>query len=217
MPGSITRLVKTSNIAKHDMASVLVRLMMAINDMGIVNESLREWNTTEDKRRKARRGGARSFFVRMQMAYAFEALGIIKEIRDTPAFADQIKKCEAKTQECFATVCKFLDSRDYPLLVQVRNSAGFHYDVKRSERAVKGIAEEIPDDLQPQTLGQEPLDWYFRLGDKVQERIVVRIIFLVPKEADAAKESDAIGNRIFDMTEKLVEFAGYFVWEQTKA
>ena len=74
-----------------------------------------------------------------------------------------------------------------------------------------------PDDLQAQTLGQEALDWYFRLGDKVQDRIVVRIIFLVPKEADAAKELDAIANRIFDMTEKLIEFAGYFVWEQTKA
>jgi hypothetical protein len=38
-----------------------------------------------------------------------------------------------------------------------------------------------------------------RLGDKVQERIVMRIIFLMPKEADAAKESDAIANWKFDM------------------
>jgi hypothetical protein len=49
------------------------------------------------------------------------------------------------------------------------------------------------------------------------ERIVMRIIFPVPTETGAAKESDAIANRKFDMAEKLIEFAGYFVWEQTRA
>jgi hypothetical protein len=39
----------------------------------------------------------------------------------------------------------------------------------------------------------------------------------VPTETGAAKESDAIANRKFDMAEKLIEFAGYFVWEQTRA
>lgn len=40
---------------------------------------------------------------------------------------------------------------------------------------------------------------------------MVRYIFEVPKD----KESDAIAGRVFDMSEKLAEFAGYFIWERT--
>ena len=66
------------------------------------------------------------------------------------------------------------------------------------------------------TLGEDPLDWHFILGDKVQDKIVVRYIFDVPKDKDASTESDAIAGRVFDMSEKLADFAGYFVWERTK-
>jgi hypothetical protein len=66
------------------------------------------------------------------------------------------------------------------------------------------------------TLGHDPLDWYFELADRVHEKVVVRYIFEVPKGADIGKESDVIAGRIFDMAEALGEFAGYFVWEQTK-
>jgi hypothetical protein len=62
----------------------------------------------------------------------------------------------------------------------------------------------------------DPLDWYFQLGDKATERVVVRHIFGVAEGADIGKESDAIAGRIFDMSEKLAEFAGYFIWENTK-
>ena len=65
------------------------------------------------------------------------------------------------------------------------------------------------------TLGEDPLDWHFVLGDKVQDKIVVRYIFKVPKDKHIGQESDAIAGRVFNMAEKLVEFAGYFVWERT--
>jgi hypothetical protein len=80
---------------------------------------------------------------------------------------------------------------------------------------VNEIAADFPDDLSPMTLGEDPLDWHFELGDKVQDKLVVRYIFEVPKDKDAGKESDEIAGRVFDMAEKLAEFAGYFVWERT--
>ena len=65
------------------------------------------------------------------------------------------------------------------------------------------------------TLGEDPLDWHFVLGDKIQDKIVVRYIFEVSKDKDVGKESDAIAGRVLDMAEKLAEFAGYFIWERT--
>ena len=43
---------------------------------------------------------------------------------------------------------------------------------------------------------------------------MIRYIFEVPKGEAVGKASDAIANRVFDMAEKLIEFAGYFVWER---
>jgi hypothetical protein len=91
------------------------------------------------------------------------------------------------------------------------------HDAKRAERAVREIAGDFPDDSSTMTLGDDPLDWHFVLGDEVQDKIVVRYIFEVPKDKDMGKEkeSDAIAGRVFDMAEKLAELAGYFIWERT--
>lgn len=210
MPNSTTRFVRTRKIAASGIASILGRLMMIVNDMAIVNESLRVWSTSEDKRWKSRKGGGRALFARVQMSYVYEALELIKEIRDS-----QVEMCSKKTQACFASVKAFIDTDDYKKLMRFRNNIGFHYDGKLSDRAIKEIDQKFPDDLSPMTLAEDPLEWHFELGDKIQDKIVVRYIFEVPEDKDAGKESDAIAGRIFDMAEKLAEFAGYFVWERT--
>jgi hypothetical protein len=140
---------------------------------------------------------------------------VIKEIRDRAALTAEVAKCSKPTQDRFAAVKAFIDTDDYQKLLRLRNNAGFHYDTKLGERAVKEIAAEFLEDSSPMTLGEDPLDWHFVLGDKVQDKIVVRYIFEVPKDKDMAKESDAIAGRVFDMAEKLAEFAGYFIWERT--
>jgi hypothetical protein len=215
LPKSTTRLVKTKKIEEGGIASVLARLMMIVNDMAIVNESLHVWGESKDKRWEARKGGGRALFARVQMSYVYEALRVIREIRDSQTLMAEVGKCTRKTQESFATVKAFIDTDDCKKLVRLRNKAGFHYDAKLAERAVKEIATDFPDDSSAMSLGEGSLDWHFVLGDKVQDKIVVRYIFEVPMDKDAGRESDAIGGRVFDMAEKLAEFAGYFVWERT--
>jgi hypothetical protein len=215
MPGSTTRFVRTRKIASSGIASALGRLMLIVNDMAIVNESLRAWSTSEDKRWKARRDGGRALFGRIQMSYVYEALEGIKDIRDSPSLMAELEKCNKETQECFAAVKAFIDTDDYKKLTVFRNNIGFHYSDKLSERAVREIANEFPDDTSPMTLAEDPLEWHFLLGDKIQDKIVVRYIFEVPKDKNASEASDEIAGRVFDMAEKLAEFAGYFVWERT--
>lgn len=207
--------MKTKKIADSGIASTLACLRMIVNDMAIVNESLRSWSTSEDKCWESRKGGGRALFGRVQMSYVYEALEVIKDIRDSTALMAEVQKCNKKTQECFAAVKAFLETDDYGKLIRLRNNVGFHYNAKLAERAVKEIPRDFPDDSSPMTLGEDPLDWHFLLGDKVQDKIVVRCIFEVAKDKDIKKESDAIAGRVFDMAEKLAEFAGYFIWERT--
>ena len=216
MPGSTTRIIKNTIVSGSRFASILIALMQIVNDMGIVNDSLRDWTNTSDRRRVGRKGGARAFFSRVQMAYAYEALLLVDEIRKSDEMRAEVEKCEQKTRDGFTAVCAFFDTEDYKKLLRIRNNVGFHYDTKLGERAIKEIAKKVPEDMSSMTLGNDPLDWYFQLGDKATERVVVRHIFGVAEGADIGKESDAIAGRMFDMSEKLAEFAGYFIWETTK-
>jgi hypothetical protein len=123
------------------------------------------------------------------MAYVYEALLLIDEIRKSDEMKAEVERCEQKTRDCFTAVCAFFDTEDYKKLLRIRNNVGFHYDAKLGERAVKEIAEKFPEDTSSMTLGSDPLDWYFQLGDKATERVVVRHIFGVAEGADIGKES----------------------------
>lgn len=212
---SRTRITKNTGIARQARSDVFAVLMMIVNDMSVVNDTLRDWSETTEKRRVGRRHGARAFFVRAQMAYVFEALLIIDMMRKDDVLKAEVAKCEDKTRACFEEICKFFDTDDYQKLLRIRNNVGFHYDAKLAGRVLREIADKFPEDSSKMSLCSDTLDWYFQLGDKVTERIVVRPIFEVPEEADASAESDKIAHRIFDVAEKLAEFAGYFVWERT--
>jgi hypothetical protein len=212
----MTRILKTSKVAWSGMSSPLTRLMMFVNDAGIVNESLRDWSTTTDKDKQARKGGARSFFARLQMAYVFEILEAIKDIRANKEWMAKVEQCPKSTKDHFAKVCAFLDSPDYKTLTILRNNACFHYANKLSVKAVEQIAIKNAEDRSQISQGDRLLDWYFELGDKVAQRIVVHEVFKVEEGRDIGKESDAIANRIFDAAEEIALVAGGFIQEQTK-
>jgi hypothetical protein len=213
---STTRMVKTSKVAWSGMSSPLTRLMMFVNETGIVNETLRDWNTTTDKDKQARKGGARSLFARLQMAYVFEVLEAIKDIRVNKERMAKVEQCPKSTKDHFAKVCAFLDSPDYKTLTILRNNACFHYADKLSVKAVEEIANNNAEDQSKFSQGDRLLDWYFELGDKVAQRIIVHHVFKVEEGNDIGKESDAIASRIFDAAEEIALFAGGFIQEQTK-
>jgi hypothetical protein len=182
-------------------------VMMFVNDTVIVNECLREWSESTDKEKQARKDGARSFFARLQMAYVFEILEAINDIRVNKDWAAKVEACSGKTQGHFAKLCAFLDSLDYKTLTILRNNACFHYTNKWSIKAVEEIATKHPEDQSGFSQGDKLLDWYFELGDKVAQRIVVHYVFKIEEGKDIAKESDAIANGIFDAAEDIALFA----------
>ena len=185
---STTRMMKTSKIAWSGMSSPLTRLMIFVNDTGIVNESLREWNTTTDNDKQARKDGARSFFARLQMAYVSEILKAIKEIRESKDWMAKVDRCPKSTKDHFAKVCVFLDSPDYKTLEILRNNACFHYADKLSVKAVEEIATANAEGQSKFSQGDGLLDWYFELGDKVVQRIVVHHVFKIKEGKDMGKE-----------------------------
>src|SRR5215467_2630343 len=127
--GSTIRVVHSAKLAADpEIASAVLRLMMAMNDIGVANDALQEWDTTENPKRKLRRDGGKLYFGRMQMAHIHEALLIVKEMKQTPSLKRLVERCDAKTRRSFDVVVAFLQSKDFKILGDIRNRASFHYD-----------------------------------------------------------------------------------------
>jgi hypothetical protein len=190
--------------------------MMVQNDISIANEGLREWTDTTQQKKLARQNGGRLYYGRILMSHVFEALSIIKDIQNSAQLRSAVHKCDAETRKSFATVTTFLKSSDYATLGRVRNNVGFHYDSKLAVKALGQINQKFPGHRFTYSLGHEPLDWYFELGDLVVDRIVVRDIFKAPEQADVRAAIEPILTRLRTMAVALSDFAGHFVRQKLK-
>jgi hypothetical protein len=125
--------VRTAKLlADKEAASVLVRLMMAQNDIAMANNGLSEWTFTKDPRRLARQTGGRLYYGRMLMSHVYESLLIIKDPSQSPGTCASLR-C---TDMLLIRGCG-----DFPhngkKLCRIRNNVSFHYDGKLALRALE--------------------------------------------------------------------------------
>jgi hypothetical protein len=99
-------------IADKEVASVVVRLMMALNDIAMANEGLGEWTFGQERKKLARQNGGRLYYGRMLMAHVYEALSIIKDIQDNPKLRALVDACDPETRLSFDAVAVFLTTSD---------------------------------------------------------------------------------------------------------
>jgi hypothetical protein len=212
MASSRTRISTLEKVsAKGNVGAVGVRLMMALNDMSLANDSLTQWHTEQPRNRRGRQTGAKMYFLRVLISHTFEALEIIKEIRDTPELAKAVEQCDAQTQTSFAAVVNAIGADEYNRMRRIRNNISFHYGRRIVEQGLEEIATEHPDVPVAMTLGSEAILWHFEPADLVVDRIVCRKILDIPKDADLSKEVGMMVDRIQQIGEQLAGFAGHFI------
>lgn len=209
---SNTRLVRSDRLL-HDreIASALLRLMMAVNDGALANNALVEWDQTTDRRKKGRFNGGRMYFVRVQLGHVFEALNVIDEIKASSVLRDLIEGADSGSQASFKKLEEFRSTPEYKVLVRLRNNLSFHYNGKLAVRGLERVVEARPDDLSAITFGDEVLDWHFQLADKVVNSIFARDVMGLGQDADVVKESNEIMRRLFDLHEALADFSMHFI------
>jgi hypothetical protein len=212
MARSTTKIIRSGKLlADPVLGSIIVRLMMSVNDIGVANAALNEWFHTDEKRKAVRREGGKLYYGRMQMGHIYEALLVIKEIVNTPNLRAYVDRCDATTVKSFSVVEAFLRSADYKTLLRLRNNAAFHYDAKLTLRYLQAVVDEAPDHTSPYTLGTEPLDWYFEVADLVVDQIVVREIFNIKGYEKFEQRRDEIMDRFHQLAVAFLDFAGHFI------
>ena len=193
------------------LGSVVLRLMMAMNDLGITNSSMAEWEKTDDPKKKARWRGGVLYFGRVQSAHLFEALSIIDEIKKDKDLTAAVDKADQATKKSFDTVAQFLHSNDYKMMAKMRNVVAFHYDPKLAMRRLRKVVEDSPGHRILYSLGSETLDWYFELGDLIADEIVIREVFQIPEGTDIKKAAIDVLDRLHKIGTAFADFAGYFI------
>jgi hypothetical protein len=185
--------------------------MIAMNDIGITNSSMYEWENTTDPKKKSRWRGGVLYFGRIQSAHLFEALSIIEAIKNDPDLMRAVDRADNPTKASFSVVAGFLDSADFKMMAKMRNVIAFHYNDKLVVRRLAKLVERSPDHAMLYSLGSDTLDWYFELGDLVADEIVVREVFAIPETADLRTAAIEILNRLHKIGTAFTDFAGYFV------
>jgi hypothetical protein len=203
-------------LGDEKLASVLVRLMMVKNEIGITNSQMQEWEKTEDMKKKPRARGAILYFGRVQSAHLFEALDIIKEIKCDPDLKARVARSDPRVIGFFDIVAAFLGSKDYALMAKMRNVVAFHYDPKLAIRRLKRLVEKYPDHRFGYSMGNETLDWYYDLGDLIADSILIRDIFEIKEDQDIASGALEVLKRLHVIGEAFTNFAGYFIRECCK-
>jgi hypothetical protein len=193
------------------LASVVLRLMIVMNDIGLTNSQMFEWEKTEDPKKKLRARGAILYFGRIQSAHLFEALSIIKEITVDLELLKRVEQCDRRTVEAFRIVEAFIGSSDHDLLAMMRNVAAFHYEPKLSIRRLRSLVEKYPTHVSGISMGSETLDWYFELGDVIIDGIVIRDVFGIGEEEDIKTGALKVLDRLHVIGAALTNFAAYFI------
>jgi len=202
--------------SKGDLGSVLVRLMAVINDMSLAADAQRRWAEDPKTERAHRQRGAKIYFMRLQISHIFEALTIIEEIQYNPNLMKAVDRSDRLTKKGFVALVAFINSPEYKIMARIRNNLTFHYDPKTMERALASLVAKYPDATGSISLGDEPHNWYFELGDMVGDRAAVREIFKVPEGADVAIETDKIVLRIHEIVQLFGGFAGSLIWQNSR-
>jgi hypothetical protein len=212
--GSRIKYFKSSDLAlPDDLASVLIRLMLAVNDMSLAADANDFWAETTEQRRAYRKRVARGYFVRLIMSHVHEALKIIEEINRSPDLSAAVDQCDARTRDSFKKLVAILNSPARGHLFRFRTKATFHYDKEALAEHLRRVIVDHPAATWSYSLGSTPLDWHFEVADAVMDHMVVKFVLGADERRSLArsKKIEEIATRLDQIASMFTNFARGFI------
>jgi hypothetical protein len=192
---------------------MLIRLMLAVNDVALAADASDQWVEATDRKRAAMRNAARGYFVRVLLSHVYEGLRIVKDISQSPQLRSSVDECDARTSSTFQFLEEIVKSSEMDVFDRLRNRATFHYDRQLPLLSFEEIAKSDPDRRWSCSVGSEPLDWRFELADAVMDRIVIREVFRLrgPRGPERTAKTEGLALRLQDISHRFTEFASDYV------
>lgn len=214
-----TKVVDLRKLAKKQSASIVIRLMMAFNDLTISNNGLKWSKQHTSPTTKHLLSGMGQYFIRLQIGHLHEALLVIEDIHRDEYLMNTIRSCRQETIDRFERLLAYTRYgvkrkwfMDYCGII--RNNLSFHYQEsgKLIDRALASRASREQTRLSTVTRGDQCNLWRFDLADGIVDSIVCREIFKIPYDKNLRSESDSMIGEIFVIFKDMVDFAGDFIY-----
>jgi hypothetical protein len=205
---------RSNNLAlRGDLPSVLIRLMLAMNDISLAADANDTWAESTEQRRAYRKRLARGYFVRLIMSHVHEALKIVEEINRSPDLTAAVDQCDARTRENFKKLVAILRSPERGHLFRFRTKATFHYDGEVAAEHLRKVIAYDPAEIWSYSVGSTPLDWHFELGDAVMDHMVVKFVLGAdePRSPARSKKVGEIATRLDEIASVFTDFAKSFI------
>jgi len=214
MGRSTTWFIKARTIAgQEELAAVLIRLMLSINDLSLANAAIEDWNSTTQQTRERRKRGALMYFTRVLLGHVHEALEIVRDISKSPTLRAAVDRCDKATTSSYGKLEAFVNSSEVAPLNRLRNRAAFHYDKQLPLRSLAQIATQASDHSWSCSMGTHSLDWHFELADAVMDRMVIREVFELrePRSPERHEKTKMMALRQQEIAREFTDFAAHFV------
>ena len=202
---------------QKEKASLIIRLMMAGNDISLANQCLSKYKEDHGRMSKHAQRGALMYFVRLQCGHLKEAMDLVQEICDDQDLYDRINRCSAHAQGCFDNLKNCLNGgldhkkfKDY--VMKVRHKTVFHYDSKLVERALADRASIPEAKTSKITRGDHISFWRFDLSDDIVDSLICQHIWRIPIDADLRKQADEIADFGSNLCVSFLDFCGEFIF-----
>ena len=208
-------------IANEEIAVILIRLMMACNDLTLTNTCLTKYQDSNTQKNKYINDGACMYFVRLQIGHLHEGLKVIKEIYDNETLENFVKTCSCDAKIAFKILCKYIPggkerTKFEKYFGKIRHNLVFHYQ-ESGDWIKKALRERIDKKGQTSariTLGEVQKTRY-DIADQVVDTIVCRNIFGIPYTvADLQKDRKELDKILMfgsEIAKNFIGFSGEFL------
>ena len=208
-------LVQLHNYPGHD---IIMRLMMAFNDLVLVNQCLRMVKKENSPIAQEYKMGAGMYFVRLQFSHLNEAMKIIIKIRDSHLPLCIVKKCTDRNKENFEKLKGYLKGgQNYvefkSKVGKIRHNVTFHYDesAKLYNRALKTRSARKDGKTSKITWSPDIENMRFNIADDIHDTIVCRQIWQIPEDANIREEANTFADFGREVCLCFLQFAYEYV------
>ncbi|MBI5521607.1 MAG: hypothetical protein HY910_03175 [Desulfarculus sp.] len=198
-------------INSGDHASLIVRLMMASNDLALANICLSHCKNNPSSPSKQTQWGAELYFVRLQCGHLNEGLKLIQEIQGIDYLKDRIDRCSQYAQASYAKLINCTKggnewSEFNQYVERIRHKVTFHYANKEVSKSLSSLASKPTATIPNINAGDHITLGRFGLADDIVDNIVCRQIWKIPESANLQEEA----NKRADFGSKLcLAFLGF--------
>jgi hypothetical protein len=200
-------------------AAIVVKLMMACNDMALANEGLQRAKDELTGPLQFKRHGATLYYSRLESSHLMEGFAVLDALRNNTNLMAMVVTCDERTRASFAFLLDYLPGGPRREsfernIVQVRNNLTFHYDEsgKQIRRAIDDRASRIASNNTSVTRGSSMHFWRWGPADDLIDTIVVRQIWKIPRDSDLEAAVNEIVDEIHSLVLRYVDFCGAFIW-----